>query len=72
MKKLHIYFFLLVITSMLNTSCHKTWQCECKRNGVVVDVIPIKDVGKMGAKNTCDSYQDQNNHNGDHETCDLK
>ena len=72
MKKFSAGLLMFASVLILNTSCHKSWQCECKRNGIVVDVVTIHDVGKMGAKDACDGYQTQNNYNGDHQTCDLK
>ena len=70
MKKQNTFFLLL--TLMAATSCKKTWQCECKEGGAVVDVVDIHDVGRMGAKNVCDSYEAQNNLKGAAESCKLK
>jgi hypothetical protein len=70
MKRFYTLFILLVLFSA--TSCKKTWECECKVGNAVVSVIEIHDLGKMGAKNTCQSYETQNNAQGAHETCSLK
>lgn len=72
MKKNNPFILFLLFASFVTSSCNKTWYCECKSRGVVVDVTPIKSLGKMGAKNVCDSYQDQNNANGASQVCVLK
>lgn len=72
MKKLYSIFLLLSVIAISTTSCNKTYQCECKANGRVVDVITIKTLSKGGAKNVCDGYQIQNNSLGAGQVCDLK
>ena len=65
---------LAIAASMiLITSCKKVYQCECKTfDGVVVQVTDIHDLGRYGAKNVCESYQNQNNLNGASQACSLK
>lgn len=72
MKRIYTLFLLLSVIVATTTSCNKTYTCECKSGGVVVASTPIKDLGKGGAKNVCDSYQVQNNASGANQVCSLK
>ncbi len=72
MKRIYTLFILLTSVVIGTTSCNKTFTCECKSQGTVVASTPIKDLGKGGAKNVCDSYQVQNNKNGGNQVCSLK
>jgi hypothetical protein len=72
MKKTYRLFLLLTVITISTISCNKTYQCECKSGGRVVSVIPIKTLGKGGAKNVCDGYQIQNNAQGANQVCDIK
>ena len=72
MKRIYTLFLLLATVVIGTTSCNKTYTCECKSQGSVVSSTPIKDLGKVGAKNVCDSYQVQNNLHGGNQVCSLK
>lgn len=72
MKKTHIIILISVLSLFGGTSCNKTWMCECKTRGVTVEVKPIKNLGKWGAKSVCDTYQEQNNLNGGDQVCFLR
>jgi len=72
MKKIYTTILILSVIAATTTSCNKVYECECKSDGQVLTVTPIKDLGRMGAKNVCDGYQEQNNANGARQTCDLK
>jgi hypothetical protein len=72
MKIRYILILLLLAFGISLTSCNKTFECECKSGGRVVSVIPIKTLGRGGAKNVCDSYQVQNNLQGGNQVCELK
>ena len=72
MKKIHSIVLLLSIIVLTTTSCNQTWQCECKEGGTVVSIVPIKTLGRGGAKNVCDSYQVQNNLQGARQVCSIK
>ena len=71
MKKIY-FLFSLILVLFSATSCKKDWTCVCTSGNVVNSTIIIHDVGKMGAKNVCEGYADQNNANGAHESCSLK
>ena len=71
MKKYPFILFVL-LSSFFTGSCNKTWYCECKSRGVIVDVTPVKTLGKWGAKSVCDSYQAQNNANGASQVCVIR
>jgi hypothetical protein len=71
MKKIpFIVFSFIVLLSA--SSCNKTWNCVCSSAGKVLQVTPIKSLGKMGAKNVCSTYQDENNRNGARQVCVIK
>ncbi|MCC6583322.1 MAG: hypothetical protein IT271_06440 [Chitinophagales bacterium] len=72
MRKNAPFLFLLIIISIIATSCNKTWYCVCSTAGVQQSSTPITSLGKMGAKNVCDGYQEQNNRNGSREICVIK
>jgi hypothetical protein len=61
MRKNNLFILILLLISAVLSSCNKTWNCVCSSRGKVLVVIPIKTLGKMGAKNVCDSYQEENN-----------
>ncbi|MFN8260996.1 MAG: hypothetical protein U0X41_08705 [Chitinophagales bacterium] len=61
MRKNYPFVLLLLLASVVMSSCNKTWNCECSSRGKVLQVIPIKSLTKFGAKNVCDSYQEENN-----------
>ncbi len=72
MRKLRLYIVFFLFVLLGTTSC-TTYYCECKtRLGIIVDVTPIKSLGKIGAKSVCDSYQEQNNRNGADQVCSLR
>ena len=71
MKK-HPFIFFVLFASFVTVSCNKTWYCECKSRGKIVDVTPVKTLGKWGAKSVCDSYQEQNNNNGASQVCVIR
>ncbi len=72
MRKNHLFKLLFLFIAIETSSCNKTWNCECKSSGVVVAVVPIKTLGKMGAKSVCDTYQEENNRNGARQVCVIK
>ncbi len=72
MKKNRLFLALLSIIAISVSSCNKTYNCECSERGRVLDVIPITSLGKMGAKDVCDTYQNENNRNGAHQVCVIK
>lgn len=71
MKKYPFILFVL-LSSFFTGSCNKTWNCECSEAGKVLQVTPIKSLGKWGAKSVCDSYQEQNNRNGARQVCVIR
>ncbi len=72
MRKNYTFILLLLFALIGATSCNKTWNCECSEGGKVLTVTPIKTLGKYGAKNVCDSYQEENNRNGARQVCQIK
>lgn len=72
MRKTTPFLLLLIVMSIIATSCNKTWNCECSEGGRVLQVTPIKSLGKYGAKSVCDSYQENNNRNGARQICQIK
>ncbi|HUM51106.1 MAG TPA: hypothetical protein PK431_04795 [Chitinophagales bacterium] len=63
MKANRLFFILMTSMIVFATSCNKTYYCECLMGGVTVARVPIKSLGKGGAKNVCKSYEEQNNRN---------
>ncbi|HNE50301.1 MAG TPA: hypothetical protein PKM51_08180 [Chitinophagales bacterium] len=73
MKKKNPMLLLLMFVVIALTSCNKTWNCECSSRGKLSSVTPIHNLGRLGAKNVCDSYQAENNRtNGADVVCKLK
>jgi hypothetical protein len=72
MKANRLFFILMVIMVIFATSCNKTYYCECLSGGKTVARIPIKSLGKAGAKNVCQSYEDQNTRNGAQQVCSIQ
>lgn len=72
MKRKYPHLLFLLFMVIFATSCNKTWNCQCSEAGKVVEVTPIKTLGKWGAKSVCDSYQTQNNRNGARQVCVIK
>lgn len=61
MKKNYPFLLFVLFLSVVLSSCNKTWNCECSSRGKVLEVTPIKNLGKFGAKSVCDSYQEEDN-----------
>ena len=72
MKKSQLFVLLSFVVLFSASSCNKTWDCVCSSTGTVVQVKPIKSLGKWGAKSVCDSYQEENNRNGARQVCVIK
>ncbi|MFN8282396.1 MAG: hypothetical protein U0U67_04235 [Chitinophagales bacterium] len=72
MKANRLFFILMTLMIVFATSCNKTYYCECLTGGVTVARVPITSLGKMGAKNVCQSYEDQNNKNGAQQNCSIQ
>ena len=72
MKKSQLFVLLSFVVLLGASSCNKTWDCVCSTAGIQQSSTPINSVGKMGAKNVCDSYQEENNRNGARQVCVIK
>lgn len=72
MRKNRLFILLMLIISISAISCNKTWNCQCSEAGTVLSVTPVRTLGKYGAKQVCDSYQEQNNRNGARQVCVIK
>ena len=72
MKKYNPFVWIFLVVMIMSTSCNKTWNCVCKDSSGVVAITAIKSLGKMGAKDVCDGYQEQKNANGARQVCTLK